>query len=159
MTARRPTRQMVAPVAELSDGRREHLLNGFSFFGEGYPESDPAAMKRMRADWQRHRDELLPEWIALHPGSRPWAWWAFDAPARRETSDGSDHPFDRLERRELCEKWHSEHPEMRHPERFVELFFGVPAICVEAARFESQRAYLARHNLLTEEERQTKEIQ
>ena len=55
MTARRPTRQMVPHVAELSDACRQHLLNGFSFFGEGYPESAPTALERMREDWQTHR--------------------------------------------------------------------------------------------------------
>lgn len=152
MTARRPTRQMVAPVAAMSDGCRQHLFDGFSFIGEGYPDSDPTALERMRADWQRHRDELLAEWIASRPGERPFVWWLFDAPTRRETIDGSVHPFDRPERQERCETWHSQHPEMRHPERFVELFFGVPVIAVEAARYESQRHYLTRLGLLTSDE-------
>lgn len=155
MTARRPTRQMVAPVAELSDGCREQLLTGHDFFGDGYghdAESDPTAMERMRADWQRFRDELLQEWIASHPGSRPFAWWAFDAPARRETSDGSDHPFDRPERRALCAEWHAQYPAIRHDKRFVELFFGVPVICVESVRYETERQYLVRRGLLTTDE-------
>lgn len=160
MTARRPTRQMVPHVEAMSDACRQQLITGFDFFGDAYsrdPESDPPAMKQMREDWETHREEMLAEWIAERPGSRPWAWWTFDAVARRETSDGTDHPFDRLERRELCEKWHAEHPAMRHDERFVELFFGVPVICVEAARFETERQYLSRLNLLTSDEQQTKE--
>ena len=161
MTARRPTRQMVAPVAELSDGCRQHLFDGFSFIGEGYPDSDPTALERIRADWQRHRDELLREWIAERPGSRPWGWWAFDAVARRETSDGSVHPFDRPERQERCAVWHAQHPAMRHDQRFVELFFGVPVIVAGEGHvhYETQRHYLARLNLLTSDEQQPKEIQ
>ena len=27
--------------------------------------------------WQEHRTELLP---LVDPGSRPWAWWEYDAP-------------------------------------------------------------------------------
>ena len=30
-----------------------------------------------RAAWQAHRAELL---RLVEPGSRPWAWWAYDAP-------------------------------------------------------------------------------
>ena len=155
MTARRPTRQMVAPVAAMSDGCRQQLLTGHDFFGDGYMDDT----ERMRADWQRHRDELLSEWITSHPGSRPFGWWAFDAPERRETSDGSDHPFDRPERQERCAVWHAQHPAMNHPERFVELFFGVPVIVAGEGhvRYETQRHYLARLNLLTEDEQQLKE--
>jgi hypothetical protein len=32
------------------------------------------------ADWQIVRDEILEDWIDTAPGSRPWAWWVFDAP-------------------------------------------------------------------------------
>jgi hypothetical protein len=28
--------------------------------------------------WERFRAELLPDWIARHPGDRPAAWWEFD---------------------------------------------------------------------------------
>jgi hypothetical protein len=37
---------------------------------------------RTRSLWREHRAELLPEFIAEHPGQRPWAWWRFDAPER-----------------------------------------------------------------------------
>ncbi len=30
-----------------------------------------------RAAWHEHRAELLP---LVDPGSRPWAWWQYDAP-------------------------------------------------------------------------------
>ena len=29
-----------------------------------------------RMAWQQHRDDLLP---MVDPGSRPWAWWQYDA--------------------------------------------------------------------------------
>jgi hypothetical protein len=33
--------------------------------------------------WKTHRAELLTEFIAEHPGSRPYAWWEFELrPAR-----------------------------------------------------------------------------
>lgn len=30
--------------------------------------------------WAEHRERLLKAWIRERPGSRPWAWWEFDAP-------------------------------------------------------------------------------
>ncbi len=140
MANTRPTRKPVAPVEALSDGCREQLASGHDFFGDGYghdAESDPTAMKQMREDWETHREEMLAKWIAEHPGSRPFCWWMFDAPTRRETIDGSVHPFDRPERKSLCE-----------------LFFGVPRIVVGegCVRYESQRHYLTRLGLLTSDE-------
>ena len=157
MANTRPTRKPVAPVEEVSDACREQLLTGHDFFGDGYghdAENDPTAMERMREDWETHREEMLAKWIAERPGSRPWAWWTFDAPTRRETSDGSVHPFDRPTRRELCEKWHAQYPAMRYDLRFWDLYYGRPAIIVGEGmvHYESQRAYLARHNSLTSDE-------
>jgi hypothetical protein len=39
----------------------------------------------LRQEWQVGRLDLLEYWIAERPGTRPWAWWRFDAPrCRRE---------------------------------------------------------------------------
>lgn len=43
--------------------------------------------------WLQYRDRLLAEWIRLHPGSRPWAWWEFDAPEERERVGGQGKRF------------------------------------------------------------------
>jgi hypothetical protein len=39
------------------------------------------------AAWHAHGDELTREWIARHPGTRPPAWWAFDAPSGRPAAE------------------------------------------------------------------------
>ena len=41
--------------------------------------------------WRQHRGALLAEWIAEHPGSRPYSWWMHDAPrgAARQKLGGS----------------------------------------------------------------------
>lgn len=60
-------------------GMPDYLLSGIApdgaeallFLG------DSAACRRT---WRDLRDELLPDWIREHPGTRPWAWWEFDAP-------------------------------------------------------------------------------
>jgi hypothetical protein len=33
--------------------------------------------------WREHRDVMLGDWIAERPGTRPWAFWRFDAPEPR----------------------------------------------------------------------------
>jgi hypothetical protein len=30
--------------------------------------------------WERHAPDLLLEWIAAHPGTRPAAWWVWSGP-------------------------------------------------------------------------------
>ncbi|MEQ1955970.1 hypothetical protein [Mesorhizobium sp. CN2-181] len=32
----------------------------------------------IRFMWDDFRDVLLGDWIAEHPGTRPWAWWKYD---------------------------------------------------------------------------------
>src|SRR4051812_33130595 len=48
----------------------------------------------IRAAWEALKATILPEWIRTRPGTRPWAWWRFDAPERRERIDGKLHSFD-----------------------------------------------------------------
>jgi hypothetical protein len=38
--------------------------------------------------WERHRDDILslrgePGFMSYSPGTRPWAWWKYDAPGPR----------------------------------------------------------------------------
>jgi hypothetical protein len=46
----------------------------------------------MREAWRRHGGVLLAQWVAQHPGTRPWAWWMFEAP-----DDAVGRPDERLE--------------------------------------------------------------
>jgi hypothetical protein len=84
------------------------LLGGhyFAFVGEDVPAEgltenpDPDVLHELLADaWEAHADTL----VAFHvlgtpfdfgaydlparsrPGTRPWGWWEFDAPERRQT--------------------------------------------------------------------------
>jgi hypothetical protein len=34
--------------------------------------------------WERHRDVILPGWIARHPGTRPYCWWRFESGLQRK---------------------------------------------------------------------------
>jgi hypothetical protein len=93
-----------------------------------------------RAAWKALRDELLPEWIAAKPGTRPRCWWLFDAPGRRQRSDGGIHPHDRV----------GADPEHR-------MFMGKPAR-IQAqdvrAEYETEKTFLRRCSMLDDAELQ-----
>jgi hypothetical protein len=48
----------------------------------------------IRRAWDELRGSLLPAWSRERPGTRPYAWWRFEAPERRRRIDGQPHPFD-----------------------------------------------------------------
>ncbi len=108
---------------------REYLLTGHDWnFLDG---PDPASVD-LKAAWEELRDELLAEHIAEHPGTRPRAWWRFDAPGpRRQINPG---------------------PETFGPADFYgkpSKYRGVPPDDM----FEAQRADLTRHKLIGTDER------
>jgi hypothetical protein len=102
------------------------------------------------ADWRAAWEELRDEIMRLHlegfgpedadvllgrdegpqPGSRPWGWWAFDAPERRRVVAGKEHPI----------------------EGKPEYYFGMPNPSRGLVEYESQDDYLRRLGLLTPEE-------
>lgn len=43
------------------------------------PETDEG-MAEIRRIWRDCRESFIARWIDKHPGTRPWAWWQFDAP-------------------------------------------------------------------------------
>lgn len=62
---------VLLPTERVSHRRRESL-------------DPPTALDELLADaWEQLRDALLKEWTSAHPGSRPWAWWRWDAPEPR----------------------------------------------------------------------------
>lgn len=120
----------------IEDKHVQYLLTGF-WYVRPFPFADDEA--EQREVWNELRDELLPDWIAESPGTRPWAWWQFDAPERRRRINGA-HPFDNPERSASQNR----------------LWFGRPAVYVcrddSEARYETEREYLTRLNLLLPEE-------
>jgi hypothetical protein len=60
--------------------------------GEGWFKAFDVAGHLMRAvaqggrlpEWDEHADEITAAWIERYPGSRPYAWWAFEADAPRD---------------------------------------------------------------------------
>lgn len=106
---------------------REFLLCGFWFADVfGNPDSEAPPIDELRDTWEDIGDSLLAEHLAESPGSRPWAWWEFDAPEpRKRTTPGG--PYTQYIR---------------------PAGYGVPANC-DPMEFETELAYLKRLGLLT----------
>lgn len=90
--------------------------------------------------WEEVRAELLPDWIRERPCTRPYAWWDEDEEAkepRRQVGGGECIP-------------HTRPDYMAHgipiPGHWTGDADNLPV-------FESQAAYLQRHNLLTATEK------
>jgi len=76
----------------LSDGMRRYLLTG-EYPG---PETPPPRMdvftlldEQKGALWAEWGAELTREHVRERPGTRPWGWWAFDAPGPRDCVGGA----------------------------------------------------------------------
>lgn len=108
--------------------------------------------------WTEHRDTILARWIAERPGTRPSCWWRFDAP--RDTAMQAEranwfYAGDLIQgRRQLggsgVPAWE------KYPSTVPAWEFGIPHMDdiddSDPPRFETERAYLERHGLLTEAE-------
>jgi hypothetical protein len=102
------------------------LLYGTPFFG--LPD-----LEIVRQAWQEHGEDLLAEWIEERPGSRPFAWWLFEAiPKHGERRTLPGFP------EEYRDNW---------------LTFDILHTDVFPAMQESEEEYLDRHGLLSVEER------
>lgn len=162
--------------AKKPDWQRVALLTGevpddappFEFLDWGYFSHGDRPV--VRAVWEELRDELLADWAKEHPGTRPYAWWVFDAPRDPVgTWPGS--------------RWDGELPALRlrlggtgtpsheHLAFMPESSFGIFTLWIDDGDvetfnldclpvdpndpplFESQAAYLKRHGLLLAGER------
>jgi hypothetical protein len=75
----------------LSGYRKRWLLDGGPDLGFPEPgETDPDEGE-LRELWAVHGDELTAEHVEGHAGSRPWAWWRWNAPEPRGKQDELDY--------------------------------------------------------------------
>jgi hypothetical protein len=133
------TRRLPSPPAPEHDDLAFFVLTG----------RPGAALERV---WREAGAELTADWIDDHPGSRPWCWWVYDAPAPRQCVLG-------------CELLYP----VRHPGDWEFVWrqnWGVPAFAQcrprgyrGLPRVESQAAYLDRLGLLGAEERATLRVE
>jgi hypothetical protein len=46
--------------------------------------------EQRKALWREHGAGIVADWISVHPGSRPWAWWRWDAQEPRRVVAGAE---------------------------------------------------------------------
>jgi hypothetical protein len=133
---------------------------------------------RLREVWQLHRDEILPEFIRKNLCSRPFCWWKFDIKELRERIGGIGDLMREIEFYEPTDchngipmgwvaKWQVEYYNGNFRDihgnlvdsGFKEGDFTEVAIDPnDPPTYESEAAYLRRHDLLSEiEERYLKQ--
>lgn len=93
---RRRTREFRGSVPRLAPWMIEGLLTGhddgtkgwdrFGFW-HGTQGMVPGKCLSIAEAWRHYGPELLSRWIKEHPGSRPAAWWLFDAPESRSEGE------------------------------------------------------------------------
>ena len=145
-------------TAALANYTRHHLrelLRGSCFFPDVGFRGNVEAMHRA---WRAVRGEVLPQWTKAHPGTRPHAWWRFDAAERRRRIDGPCHPFENPERIARVDEIAAQPgtPPTYRNEMYA-LHYGKPRSLMLRddfeAVYESEAAYLDRLDLLTAAER------
>lgn len=104
-----------------SEDQEYHFNKGYWFFSYPFKSLDEE-----RAIWNEHKDMLVRKWVVEQPGTRPAAWWKFDAPERRRRIDGKVHPFDDQERIERIRRDEAKYPKADHSRKRA-LSFGIPA--------------------------------
>lgn len=125
------------------------LGHGFDYWGTAFGDNIDVGtnprkeldLEAAREGWEELGEDVLANWIAEKPGTRPWGWWLFDAPQRLRVVSGVEHPQSGFA------SWQPDRP--RH------FWFGRPspkhAKCT--AKYETETEYLTRLNLLTQSER------
>ena len=143
-----------------TEAQVDHLLTGHDMFGDGFGTDGPSGecnVDAMHAAWLDLRDKLLRQWIAEQPGTRPYAWWRFDAPEPRRRIDGKPHPFENPERRARVKRWKQEGFTWTAHRAYL-LYFGIPTSLIVRddfeAEYETVREYLKRRSWLSDSERE-----
>lgn len=152
-----PRRWNMGRRTQLSEGVRRYLEMG-SYGSSLEPEHgsfdyDAFGLKgsvlrgnyaETQALWVRHGARLLEEWVTVHPGCRPFAWWVSEAPEPRRVLRGIELLLGRPARDEVW--W--------RPRRGVPFFVQVrPVDYIGYPAIESEAHYLERLGLLADEER------
>jgi hypothetical protein len=115
-----------------------------------------------RAQWQAHRDDILPAWIRACPGTRPSCWWRYDAPLLKDAvARYGNWPTVRGLREPRRQIDGGGKPSGMSTYKEIDTWLGVPKYwcgtdSADPPRYESQHAYLSRHHLLMPGERTTK---
>ena len=113
-----------------------HQLATGHFYVVGISFDDD--MEAMKEAWGQLRERIMEVWRVEYAGTRPHAWWQFDAPEHRQRVDGNPHPFDQPERED------------------TRLYFGKPQMMFGKddfmAEYEGELEYLLRLGLIEPDE-------
>lgn len=124
--------------------RRFQLITGYDWFRDAYGDGGRFDHEAAHRDWNEHREEILEAWLQRDeagrggPGTRPWAWWAFDAPRELRRVVEGEVPWLPIE------NWPRD-TSFGKPTRF--------ALDPSAMRWEAEVIYLTRHGLVMPAER------
>jgi hypothetical protein len=148
-----------AKVEQLKFGH--NLVDGDGFTGFGATiHAGTGAYYEGSAAWEFLRGQILREWIAGRPdacgrggaGTRPWAFWAYDARERRQRIDGGIHPHDNPARQAQIAAEEAKYPGCT--ERYSRLYYGLPSAILggegiddNVAIYESEAEYIDRLGL------------
>jgi hypothetical protein len=147
---RRPRMRRANVSVFIDEDRQQSLCDGILLdfiFGH-----DPAAIA---GAWEQHGQEITVRYIQRSPGHRPWAWWRFSAPKelRRRVTTPRWEP-DAADRHQFAT---AADAKMRPGTWYFEKeppSFGLPLpFYKDSPYFESEADYLARHRLLTPDEK------
>lgn len=148
------------------------LRSGHDYFGvfadgkRGPRNAENRDMEAVREAWEIFRDEILHDWIrdkpqypgyyGPGPGTRPWAWWKFDAPELRRRIDGKPHPFENPDRIAAIAEREIKFPGFAQTAN--KTYFGTSSCLFMrddfGAEYETQQQYLERLDLLLPGERE-----
>jgi hypothetical protein len=143
---RRRAKERLEPLSETV---QHFLLTG------NYPERSQFELwvevwllndEQKRQRWEEHRDELLAEWGAAHPATRPWAWWRYEALEPRQCVSGAELLLPTLAPGDWQWCWKEDFGIPGFVQCRPDGFDGLPEV-------ESEAAYLDRHRLLSRAER------
>lgn len=118
------------------------LVKGHFYFEEFCHRDDDNSQRVL---WESLRNDLLSQHIPSWPGTRPWAWWKFEATELRRNL-GPDWD-DEDETGQLDPRDYPQDSNGNLKRRF-----GRPCI-FDGCRYETQEEYLRRLKLLTPEEK------
>lgn len=96
--------------------------------------------------WDTHKSDILEKWILKHPGTRPERWWEFDTTEARLRLGGIGTP------NEFAPRFKNGVPTSWYPVKDNNPPWSKSSL-PDRPVFESQAAYLQRHNLLTPAEK------
>jgi hypothetical protein len=143
---RRRAKERLEPLSETV---QHFLLTG------NYPERSQFELwvevwllndEQKRQRWEEHRDELLAEWGAAHPATRPWAWWRYEALEPRQCVSGAELLLPKRAPTDWDWCWKEDFGIPGFVQCRPDGFDGLPEV-------ESEAAYLDRHRLLSRAER------